>query len=204
MARMREARFKKCRRLGLNVCGHLKAMKREGNGQARDHRKKLSPYGVQLLEKQRLRGYYEVMEKQFRKYVKAAMKGGVAFGDATTGEILVRMLETRLDNIVYRLNFASSIRQARQMVAHGHILVNGHRVDRPSYSVGVGEVISLKEKSKKNEGFKDAFANTPNFLPYLTKNIDALTGSMERYPERGEVPIQINDQLVVEFYSRVV
>lgn len=204
MARMREARFKKCRRLGLNVCGHIKAMKREGNGQARDFRKKLSPYGMQLLEKQRLRGYYEVMEKQFRNYVKKAMKGGAVFGDATTGEILIQMLETRLDNIVYRLNFAASIRQARQMVSHGHILVNGRRVDRPSYSVGVGEVISLKEKSKKNEWFKDTFVNTPNFLPYLKKNADELTGVMERLPERSEVPIDVTDQLVVEFYSRGV
>ena len=204
MARMREARFKKCRRLGLNVCGHIKAMKREENGQARDFRKKLSPYGTQLLEKQRLRGYYEVMEKQFRNYVKKAMKGGAVFGDATTGEILIQMLETRLDNIVYRLKFATSIRQARQMVSHGHILVNGRCVDRPSYSVGAGEVISLKEKSKKNEWFKDTFVNNPIFLPYLKKNTDELTGVMERLPERSEVPIEVTEQLVVEFYSRGV
>ncbi len=121
MARMRGPRFKKCRRLNLNTCGHPKAMNRAGNGQARDTRK-LSSYGIQLLEKQRLRAYYEVMEKQFRRYVKAAIKDS-----ETTGEALVKRLECRLDNLVYRLGFANSIRQARQMVVHGHIRLNGKK-----------------------------------------------------------------------------
>ena len=198
MARMRGPRFKQCRRLGLNVCGHPKAMKREGNGQARNKRK-LSSYGTQLLEKQRLRGYYEVMEKQFRKYVSKALKAS-----DTTGDALVGLLETRLDNLVYRLDFASSIRQARQMVVHGHILVNGKKVDRPSYAITAGDVIALREKSQKNQMFRDNFQGGKTLLPYLSKDIEKFTGLLERNPAREEVPIQIDDHLVVEYYSKFV
>ena len=144
MAKMMGPRFKQCRRLGLNVCGHPKAMDRATRGTSRAD-KKLSPYGLQLLEKQRLRAYYGVLERQFSNYVKKAMKS-----QGETGTVLVQLLECRLDNLVYRLGLASSIRQARQMVVHGHILVNGNKVDRPSYGVSVGEKISLREKSKKN------------------------------------------------------
>ena len=113
MAKMMGPRFKQCRRLGLNVCGHPKAMDRAGRGTSRAD-KKLSPYGLQLLEKQRLRAYYGVLEKQFRNYVKKAEKS-----KESTGVALIQMLECRLDNVVYRLGFANSIRQARQMVVHG-------------------------------------------------------------------------------------
>lgn len=198
MARMREARFKKCRRLGLNVCGHPKAMKREGSGQARDL-KKLSDYGMQLLEKQRLRGYYEVMEKQFRKYVNEAMKSS-----DTTGEALIRSLETRLDNMVYRLSFASSIRQARQMVVHGHIRINGKKVDRPSYRVSVDDVISLSEKARENDMFRNNFLENLVSLGYLSKDENNFSGKLTRLPERKEVPIEINDHLVVEYYTKLI
>ncbi len=199
MARMRGPRFKKCRSLNLNVCGHPKAMNRAGNGQARDS-KKLSSYGVQLLEKQRLRAYYEVMEKQFRRYVKKAVKD-----TDTTGEALVKMLECRLDNLVYRLGFASSIRQARQMVVHGHIRINGSKVDIPSYAVSIDEVISLKEKSRKTEMFNENFTHQSNSnYPYLEKNIEQFSGRLTRRPERSEIPIEIDDHLVVEFYSKAM
>ncbi len=199
MARMRGPRFKKCRRLNLNVCGHPKAMNRAGNGQARDQRK-LSSYGTQLLEKQRLRAYYEVMEKQFRRYVKAAMKDS-----DTTGEALVKRLEVRLDNIVYRLGFANSIRQARQMVAHGHIQVNGSKVDIPSYAVAEGDLITLREKSRKIMLFKDNFlSDSAQTYPYLEKDTATFTGKLIRQPERSEIPIEINDHLVVEFYSKAM
>ena len=199
MARMKGPRFKKCRRLGLNTCGHPKAMKRAGNGQSRENRK-LSAYGTQLLEKQRLRAYYEVMEKQFRRYVKAAIKDS-----ETTGYSLIRRLETRLDNLVYRFGFSNSIRQARQMVVHGHILVNGKKVDRPSYAVSVGDVVSLREKSRTNEMFKDNYLNNVSFsYPYITKNEADFSGELVRMPERDEVPIDINDHLVVEFYSKIM
>lgn len=141
MARMRQPRFKLCRRLGLNVVGHPKAMNRADAGQSRAD-KKLSYYGMQLLEKQRLRAYYGVLEKQFSKYVYKAIKSKEASGDA-----LVKLLECRLDNLVYRMGFASTLRQARQMVNHGHITVNGKKVDIPSYIVSVRDAIALKEKS---------------------------------------------------------
>ncbi|MRZ81377.1 30S ribosomal protein S4 [Paeniclostridium sordellii] len=198
MAKMMGPRFKQCRRLGLNVCGHSKAMDRATRGTSRAD-KKLSPYGMQLLEKQRLKAYYGVLEKQFSNYVKKAMKSGEA-----TGTALVQLLECRLDNLVYRLGLASSIRQARQMVVHGHILVDGKKVDRPSYGVSVGEVISLREKSQKNTMFKDSFQQNANSqYSYLSKDLENFSGTLTKVPERMEVPIEINDILVVEYYSKL-
>ena len=198
MAKMMGPRFKQCRRLGLNVCGHPKAMDRATRGTSRAD-KKLSPYGLQLLEKQRLRAYYGVLERQFSNYVKKAMKS-----QGETGTVLVQLLECRLDNLVYRLGLASSIRQARQMVVHGHILVNGNKVDRPSYGVSVGEKISLREKSKKNAMFIDSFQQNANSqYSYLSKDLDDVSGTLTKIPERNEVPIEINDILVVEYYSKL-
>nr|WP_312984765.1 30S ribosomal protein S4 [Clostridioides sp.] len=197
MAKMMGPRFKQCRRLGLNVCGHPKAMDRAVKGTSRAD-KKLSPYGIQLLEKQRLRAYYGVLEKQFVSYVKKANKS-----EESTGTALIQLLECRLDNLVYRLGFASSIRQARQMVVHRHILVNGKRVDRPSYEVSIGEVISLREKSQSNTMFKESFQiNAYSQYPYLSKDLDSYSGALVKRPERQEVPIEVNDILVVEYYSK--
>ena len=197
MAKMMGPRFKQCRRLGLNVCGHPKAMDRAERGTSRAD-KKLSPYGTQLLEKQRLKAYYGVLEKQFANYVHKAEKS-----KESTGTVLVQLLECRLDNIVYRLGLASSIRQARQMVVHGHILVNGKKVDIPSFNVSVGDEIKLREKSQKNVMFKENFeSNILNVLPYLSKNEDNFSGVLERLPQRTEVPIEINEVLVVEYYSK--
>lgn len=198
MARMREPRFKLCRRLGLNVSGHPKAMNRANNGSARNA-KKLSAYGLQLLEKQRLRAYYGVMEKQFASYVKKSLKD-----NEPTGYSLIKRLECRLDNLVYRLGFASSIAQARQMVVHGHILVNNKKVNIPSFNVNIGDTISLKEKSQQNDLFRDTFlSNILNSYPYLSKNQDNFSGILLRYPLREEVPIEINDSLIVEYYSKL-
>ena len=166
MAKMMGPRFKQCRRLGLNVCGHPKAMDRAERGTSRAD-KKLSPYGTQLLEKQRLKAYYGVLEKQFANYVHKAEKS-----KESTGTVLIQLLECRLDNIVYRLGLASSIRQARQMVVHGHILVNGKKVDRPSFGLNVGDVVSLREKSQSNAMFKENFENSElKTLPYIEKNM---------------------------------
>jgi small subunit ribosomal protein S4 len=198
MARMRSPRFKLCRRLGLNVIGHPKAMKRSDNGSARNA-KKLSAYGTQLLEKQRLRAYYGVMEKQFASYVKKALKD-----KEPTGYSLIKRLECRLDNLVYRLGFATSIAQARQMVVHGHFLVNGKKVNIPSFNISIGDTIKLKEKSQHNDLFRDTFlSNVLNAYPYLSKNEDNFSGTLIRYPLREEVPIEINDSLVVEYYSKL-
>lgn len=198
MARMRSPRCKQVRRLGLNVYGLPKANKRMGKGQSRAD-KKLTEYGMQLLEKQRLREYYNVMEKQFRSYVESALKS-----DEPSGDFLVKQLETRLDNIVYRLGFASSIRQARQMVNHGHILVDGKKLDIPSYQVKPGQKISLREKSRKMDLFKENYeAAFLSSYPYLSKE-ENFEGTLIRDPERAEVPIEIQDTLVIEFYSRLI
>lgn len=199
LAKMMGPRFKQSRRLGLNVCGHPKAMERATKGTSRAD-KKLSEYGMQLLEKQRLRAYYGVMEKQFAKYVRVAKKS-----QDQTGHALIKILETRLDNLVYRLGFASSIRQARQMVVHGHFLVNGKKVDIPSYLVEIGDTIELREKSRSIELFTENFNSFfLNQYPYLTKDVNNMSGTLIKHPERNEVPIEIDDQLVVEYYSRIM
>lgn len=197
MAKMMGPRFKQCRRLGVNICGHPKAMKRAINSNSRAA-KKLSNYGQQLLEKQKLRGFYGVLEKQFIRYVKKAMKSsGIA------GENLIISLECRLDNIVYRIGFGSSIRQARQMVSHGHILVNGKKVDIPSFEVKVGDEIALVEKSRKNQLFIDNLASgNGKSISYIEVDEENFKGKLTKLPQRNEIPIEINDQLIVEFYSK--
>lgn len=197
MAKNMEPRFKQSRRLGLNICGHPKAMNRVVKGSSRAD-KKLSDYGVQLLEKQRLKAYYGVLEKQFNKYIDKALKS-----KELPGEVLLKSLECRLDNMVYRMGFASSIRQARQMVVHGHIQVNGSKVDIPSYEVKLGDKIRLKETSRKIESFQHNFKEVASFsLSYIEKNEEDFEAALTRMPQRNELPIQINEQLIVEFYSK--
>ncbi len=197
MAKMMGPRFKMCRRLGLNVIGHPKAMKRAGKGTSRAD-KKLSDYGVRLLEKQRLRAYYGVLEKQFERYVKDAFKSKIQPGDA-----LLLRLESRLDNMVYRMGFANSIRASRQMVNHGHFLVNGEKVNIPSYKLKPGDKVTLRKKSRKVELFVNTFKeNELNTFPYIGKDVENFVGTYVREPERNELPIEINEQLIVEFYSK--
>ncbi len=195
MATRREARFKACRRFGVNVYGHPKALKRVKKDQ---RQKKMTEYGTQLLEKQKLKAYYNLLERQFVRYYDRAKKQ-----QGVTGENMLKLLECRLDNLVYRIGFASSIRQARQMVNHGHILVNGKRCDIPSAHVKVGSVITLKEGSRDNEMFKNSFLELRSFeLPYIEKNFDAFEGTLTRLPEREELPLEVNETLIVELYSR--
>lgn len=194
----KKSRFKTCRRLGLNVVGHPKAMKRAGATTSREKRN-LSNYGLQLLEKQRLKEYYNVKEKVMRNYVKSVLNSNEPFSHA-----LIKRLERRVDNLVYRLGFASSIYQARQMVVHQHILLNGKKVKSPSHIVNVGDEIKLKEKSQSNKIFSENFKNTSKSMyPYLEKNTDLFLGKLIKLPERFEIPIEIQDHLVVEFYSKV-
>ena len=193
MARPMGPKFKECRRLGLNVHGHPKAMDRYKQGMARDDRK-LSKYGEQLLEKQRLKAYYGVMEKQMTHYVRRAFKSR-----DIPGNYLVRALETRLDNLVYRAGFASTLRQARQMVVHGHISVNGKKLDIPSFPVTVGDVIGLRSESQV---FLNNFDAALGSVPYLERHVAQRTAVLVRMPERFEVPVVINDALIVEFYSK--
>lgn len=197
MAKMRGPRFKMCRRLGLNVIGHPKAMDRAVKGSSRAD-KKLSEYGIRLLEKQRLRAYYGVLEKQFCRYVEKAFKS-----KELPGEALIQMLESRLDNMVYRMGFAPSIRAARQMVNHGHFLVNGKKVNIPSYQLSTGDEVVLREKSRNTQIFKETFENNSlNVLPYIHKEVESFKATFSRKPLREEIPIVINDNLIVEFYSK--
>lgn len=192
MARRTGPRFKVARHLGENVYGHPKALKRG----VKDHRK-LSEYGMQLLEKQKLKEYYGVLEKQMIRYVDQAYKAKGNLGDN-----LVQLLECRLDNIVYRLGFAATLRQARQMVVHGHILLNGSKADRPSMEVKQGDTVSLKEKSRNVVMFRDTFLDSTLNVSYLEKDPEQFSGVLAKKPLREEIPINIKDSLVVEFYSR--
>lgn len=192
MARPREPRFKQSRALGVNLCGHPKALKRGAKPV-----RKVSEYGKQLREKQKLKAYYGLLEKQFRIYVKNALNSR-----ENPGEKLLMRLEMRLDNIVYRMGFGLSLRQARQMVNHGHILVNGKKVDIPSYCVSVGDKIELKEKSRSVQMFKDNFASSTVTYPYLTKDVDSYSGTVASMPQREDLPIEITESLIVEYYSK--
>lgn len=196
MATRNGPRFKECRRLGVNVCGHPKAMRRMDSVPM--HNRKQSEYKLQLTEKQKLKAYYGILERQMLNYYKRAHKSS-----AQTGTALLILLESRLDNIVYRIGFARSIRMARQMVTHGHILVNGRWINIPSYELKPGDRIELKEDSRKNEPFRINFQDLRGFdVPYLSKDLDAFSAVYLRYPEREELPIEINEQNIVEFYSR--
>ncbi|MBS4540131.1 30S ribosomal protein S4 [Clostridium sp. D2Q-11] len=197
MAKMMGPRFKLSRRLGVNVVGHPKAMKRAQRGTGRADRK-LSNYGIQLLEKQKLRSYYGVMEKQFKKrYVDRAMKT-----DGIPGEVLIELLERRLDNMVYRMGFGSSIRQARQMVNHGHMLVNGKKVDIPSYEIIPGDEITLKEKARNIDMFKENFENPSFQLDYIDRDENNMSATLTRLPKREEIPVEVDEHSIIEFYSR--
>jgi small subunit ribosomal protein S4 len=192
LARPMGPRFKVARHLGVNVFNHPKAFKRG----VKNHQK-LSEYGKQLLEKQKLKAYYGVLEKQFKRYVDEALSS-----KGNSAEILIQNLERRLDNMVYRLGFASTLRQARQMVVHGHILVNGKKVNIPSFRVNVGDVITLREKSRKNETFKNNFQFIAVSVNYITKNTDSFSGMLIKMPSRDEIPVDVIDSRIIEFYSK--
>jgi small subunit ribosomal protein S4 len=160
-------------------------------------RAKQSEYRVQLREKQKARRYYGVLEKQFRNYyAKASRQPGV------TGDNLLRMLETRLDNVLVRLGFAASRRQARQLVRHGHWTVNGRRVDIPSYQVRPDDVIAFKAGSNAEQIIRDATELTSAVPAWLQADHDGLTAKMLRHPERNEISAPVQEQLIVELYSK--
>lgn len=197
MATRRNPRFKECRHLGVNTCGHPKALKRLAN-QAFKRNKKVSEYGKQLMEKQKVKAYYGILERQLRRYYDVASRK-----EGKTGENLIIGLETRLDNLVYRIGFANSIRMARQVVTHGHVQIDGKRVNIPSYQVKVGQTVTLKEKSRKNNQFKMNFLNgNRRPLDYIEVSEEGFSGKLVMIPKREEIPVEINEQLVVEFYSK--
>ncbi len=205
MARNTNPDCKQCRREGCKL--FLKGEKCLTNcpfdkrpvapGQHGTGRKKVSEYGLQLREKQKVRRTYGMLEKQFRLYYEKAAKG-----KENTGWALLKMLELRLDNVVYRLGLGSSRTESRQIVNHGHITVNGKKVNIPSYQVKVGDVIAVKENKQSLEMFaslKEAKINTPKWLEFDAKS---LTGKVLALPEREDIDLDIKEHLIVEFYSR--
>lgn len=197
MAIDRVPSLKRCRALGLEtaVVGLAKSSKRQPKRSGR----KVSEYGMQLKEKQKAKFIYGVLEKQFRAYYdKAKTMPGV------TGENLLGLLERRIDNVVFRLGLASTRRQARQLVSHGHITVNGKRLDIPSALIKVGDVIGVKEKSRGTALFKGIAEskNALNVPAWLTADIQNLSGSVTRFPNRDEIDIPVDEQAIVELYSR--
>lgn len=199
MARYTGPANKKSRRLNFSTLENGKDLKRSyAPGQhGQDRRKKLSEYGIQLQEKQKVRYLYGLTEKQFHKVFDRAskMKG-------TAGENLLILLESRLDNMVYRLGLARTRRGARQLVNHGHILVNGKKCDIPSYTTKVGDVISVKENSLNHPAIIDAIEQNTSVPAYLEMDKKSLTGKYVRTPERSELNSEVNEQLIVEFYNR--
>lgn len=191
---------RKSRRLGFSILENGKdiakrpfAPGQHGHGR----QKKLSNYGTQLQEKQKLRFMYGLNEKQFKKtFIEAGKLKGVH------GEDFMKLLESRLDNLVYRIGFASTRNGARQLVNHGHITVNGKKVDIPSYKCVPGDVIAIKENSKDHKAVKEALEAVHNRVEFVTYDEANMSGTFVRLPERSELNKEIDESLVVEFYNR--
>lgn len=202
MSRNTGSVWKKSRRLGFSVLETGEELTRRNtipgrHGNAR--RPKLTNYGIQLQEKQRIRHTYQLSEKQFyNTYLKASKKAGSA------GENFLVMLESRLDNIVYRMGFARTRRASRQLVNHGHVLVDGKKVDIPSFQVKPGQVIEIRERAKNLSVINEALEAATATVDFVEVNKDAKKGTYVRYPERKELftAQEINELLVVEFYNR--
>lgn len=201
MARYTGSNNKQARRVLFSILENGKdiAKRPYGPGQHGNARKrKPSNYSVQLTEKQKVRFMYGLSEKQFKKiFIEAGKLKGVH------GENFLRLLESRLDNLVYRMGFANTRRAARQLVNHGHILVNGKKVDIPSYKAMPGDLISLKEASSNHGAVEIALASAPKRLDFVSFNETKKQGTYVRLPERSELNADINEALIVEFYSRV-
>ncbi len=200
MARYTGPSFKKARRVGFSILETGKDIARRpyGPGQhGADRKGKLSDYGVQLKEKQKVRFMYGLNEKQFKKtFVEAGKMQGIH------GDNLLKLLESRLDNLVYRLGFASTRRGARQLVNHGHILVNDKKVDIPSFRVKPGSKITLKDKDKELKVVKESLEKVTKRVEFVTYDDAKMVGTFVRYPERNELSADIKETLIVEFYNR--
>ena len=198
MAKNTQPVLKRCRTLGVSpaAMGYSKSSNKNPGGQ---RRAKKSEYAMQMTEKQKVKFVYGILEKQFRSYYEKAARA-----EGNTGEILLSLIERRLDNVVYRLGFASTRREARQLVNHGHYTVNGKRVNIPSYMVKVGDVIAVCEKSSSNNRFKkmkedNAFVAAPKWLYRDTNN---LQGKVIALPARDDIDFEIAEHLIVELYSK--
>ena len=198
MAKNTQPVLKRCRTLGVSpaAMGYSKQSNRNPGGKRRT---KKSEYGTQLTEKQKVKFVYGILEKQFKMYYDKAERM-----NGNTGEILLSLVERRLDNVVYRLGFASTRREARQLVNHGHYTVNGKSVNIPSYLVDVNDVIAVSEKSSSNNRFKkmkedDAFVAAPK---WLDRDKNTLTGKVIALPARDDIDFEIAENLIVELYSK--
>ena len=201
MSRYRGPSWKISRRLGYSTLETGKEIARRPYGpgpHAKDRRKKVSEYGKQLMEKQKLRETYGVSERQFqRMFLMAKQKK-----DVVTGVYFMQLLESRLDNLVFRLGYARTRRQARQLVAHGHVLVNNKKVDIPSYIVPVGSEVTMKETSKNLAIVKASLETLSVTVPYVSVDKEKVTGKYIRLPERNEMARDIQESQIVEFYNR--
>ena len=197
MAKNMQPVLKRCKTLGIEpgVMGINKHSKRN----PKQSRKKQSEYGLQLNEKQKVKFIYGVLEKQFRKYYVMATKW-----NGITGEMLLQILESRLDNVVFRLGLANTRREARQIVNHGHILVNGKKVNIPSYLIKQGDVVTLKEKSRSSSRMKDIVeTNASRVVPkWLDMDKNTLTGKVVALPARDDIDYEVEEHLIVELYSK--
>ena len=199
MATSKQPIAKKCRSFEVSPAtmgyGNKKSTRNPGNA---NRRRKVSEYGIQLKEKQKVKLVYGSLEKQFhRYYLKAANMKGI------TGDNMLQLLELRLDNVVYRLGLGKTRRMARQVVTHGHILVNGRKVDIPSYTVKAGDVITIRQQSAQLEMFKVLREGTSVVTPkWLTFDAPTLTGKVEALPQRDDIDFELQENLIVEFYSR--
>ena len=201
MARYTGPKTKIARKFREPIFGADKTLDRKNyrpgqHGQSK-RRAKQSEYGIQLMEKQKAKYTYGILERQFRNiFDKASRKGGV------TGVVLLQLIESRLDNVVYRLGIGKTRNQARQLVSHRHILVNGDLVNIPSYMLKPGDVVSVRERSKSLEIITDSLEGTVNRFSWLDFDRSALSGKFMSYPERSDIPENINEQLIVELYSK--
>ena len=197
MARNMQPVIKRCKTLGITpgVMGYDKSTRRN----PKQSRRKQSEYGLQLNEKQKVKFIYGILEKQFHKYyIMATKRNGI------TGEMLLQILESRLDNVVFRLGLANTRREARQLVNHGHITVNGSKVDIPSYLIKPGDVVSVREKSRNSVRIKEIVeTNSKRVIPaWLDMNRDTMTGKVIRLSEREDIDYEVEEHLIVELYSK--
>lgn len=201
MARYTGPKTKIARKFGQAIFGEDKAFEKRNYppGQHGNNRRrgKKSEYAIQLMEKQKAKYTYGVLERQFRNMFKKATAA-----QGITGEVLLQLCESRLDNVVYRMGIAPSRSAARQLVSHRHILVNGKKVNIPSYQLKAGDTVAVREKSKSLEAIQNSLANSSQVYEWITWNNDTKEGTYVSVPARIQIPEQINEQFIVELYSK--
>jgi small subunit ribosomal protein S4 len=201
MARYTGPKTKIARKFGQAIYGDDKAFEKRnyppGQHGANRRRGKKSEYAIQLMEKQKAKYTYGILERQFRNMFKRATAA-----QGITGEVLLQFCESRLDNVVYRMGIAPSRSAARQLVSHRHITVNGEKVNIPSYQLKAGDVVGVREKSKSLEAIQNSLTNSSNVYEWITWNNDTMEGTYVSVPARIQIPEQINEQFIVELYSK--